>query len=139
MLLASLLLCNKDGHIRKCMVQTLKTQPAHNCISCWNLPKKIPTTKIWSKQILKANNTEDWWCRYNLSIRRSPLPLLSPSPLGRPDTQVIASTNHFVTLMIFMNYSCILNIGMSHTKIHISPGGEGTARYAILLVFTWRH
>ena len=33
-------------------------------ISCWNLPKKIPTTKIWSKQILKAINTNDWWCRY---------------------------------------------------------------------------
>ena len=45
-----------------------------------------------------------------------------------------AGTNHFVTLMIFMNYSCILKIGMSHTKVHISPpprGGEGTAIYAI--------
>ena len=29
----------------------------------WNLPQKIPT-KIWSKQILKANNTDDWWCEY---------------------------------------------------------------------------
>ena len=36
-----------------------------------------------------------------------------------------AGTNHFVTLMIFMNYSCILKIGMSHTKVHISPGGGG--------------
>ena len=26
--------------------------------------KKIPTTKIWAKQILNANNTDDWWCRY---------------------------------------------------------------------------
>ena len=46
-----------------------------------------------------------------------------------------AGTNHFVTLMIFMNYSCILKIGMSHTKVHISPrgggGGEGTAMYAM--------
>ena len=44
-----------------------------------------------------------------------------------------AGTNHFVTLMIIMNYSCILKIGMSHTKVHISPGGggEGTAIYAI--------
>ena len=36
-----------------------------------------------------------------------------------------AGTNHFVTLMIFMNYSCILKIGMSHTKVHISPRGGG--------------
>ena len=36
-----------------------------------------------------------------------------------------AGTNHFVTLMIIMNYSCILKIGMSHTKVHISPGGGG--------------
>ena len=36
-----------------------------------------------------------------------------------------AGRNHFVTLMIFMNYSCILKIGMSHTKVHISPGGGG--------------
>ena len=36
----------------------------HNCISCWNLSKKFPTTKIWSKQILKANNNDDWRCRY---------------------------------------------------------------------------
>ena len=36
-----------------------------------------------------------------------------------------AGTNHFVTLMIFMNCSCILKIGMSHTKVHISPGGGG--------------
>ena len=44
-----------------------------------------------------------------------------------------AGTNHFVTLMIFMNYSCILKIGTSHTKVHISPGGGGgTAIYAIL-------
>ena len=28
-------------------------------------------------------------------------------------------TNHSVTLMIFMNYSCILKIGISHTKVHI--------------------
>ena len=41
-----------------------------------------------------------------------------------------AGTNHFVTLMIFMNCSCILKIGMSHTKVHISPGG-GTTIYAI--------
>ena len=59
-----MLLYHKGGHIRKCMAQTLKTQPGHNCISCWNLPKQIPTTKLWSKQILKANNTDDWWCRY---------------------------------------------------------------------------
>ena len=40
-----------------------------------------------------------------------------------------AGTNHFVTLMMFMNYSCILKIGNSHTKVHISPreGREGTA------------
>ena len=46
-----------------------------------------------------------------------------------------ASTNHFVTLMIFMNYSCILKIGMSHIQKYIFPreggGGEGTAIYAI--------
>ena len=47
-----------------------------------------------------------------------------------------AGTNHFVTLMIFMNHSCILKIGMSHTKVHISPRGggeEGTAICAILV------
>ena len=37
-----------------------------------------------------------------------------------------AGTNHFVTLMIFMNYSCNLKIGISHTKVHISPRGGGT-------------
>ena len=44
-----------------------------------------------------------------------------------------AGTNHFATLMMFMNYSCILKIGNSHTKVHISPreGREGTAIYAI--------
>ena len=45
-----------------------------------------------------------------------------------------AGTNPFVTLMIFMNYSCILKIGMSLTKVHISPGwggGQGNAIYAI--------
>ena len=46
-----------------------------------------------------------------------------------------AGTNPFVTLMIFMNYSCILKIGMSLTKVHISPGGGGggggNAIYAI--------
>ena len=44
-----------------------------------------------------------------------------------------AGRNHFVTLVIFMNDSCILKIGMSHTKVHISPGGGGggTAIYAI--------
>ena len=50
-----------------------------------------------------------------------------------------AGTNHFVTLMIFMNYSCILKIGMSHIQKYIFPregwgggaGGEGTAIYAI--------
>ena len=36
-----------------------------------------------------------------------------------------AGTNNFVTLMIFMNYSCILKIGISHTKVHISPRGGG--------------
>ena len=36
-----------------------------------------------------------------------------------------AGTNHFVTLMICLNYSCILKIGMSHTKVHISPPGRG--------------
>ena len=36
-----------------------------------------------------------------------------------------AGTNHFVTLMIFMNYSCILKIGMSHTKVNIPPPGGG--------------
>ena len=36
-----------------------------------------------------------------------------------------AGTNHFVTLMIFMNYSCILKIGISHTKVHISLRGGG--------------
>ena len=38
-----------------------------------------------------------------------------------------ASTNHFVTLMIFMNYSCILKIGMSHIQKYIFPreGGGG--------------
>ena len=34
-----------------------------------------------------------------------------------------AGTNHFVTLMIFMNYSCILTVGISHKKVHISPRG----------------
>ena len=42
-----------------------------------------------------------------------------------------ASTNHFVTLMIFMNYSCILKIGMSHIQKYIFPregwGGGGRA------------
>ena len=38
-------------------------------------------------------------------------------------------TNHFVTLMILMNYSCILKIGMSHTKVHISPRGGGGEGY----------
>ena len=41
-----------------------KKQPRRNCISCWNLSKKFPTTKIWSKQILEANNNDDWRCRY---------------------------------------------------------------------------
>ena len=34
----------------------MKTQPGHNCIFCWNLSKKIPTTKMWSKQILKLDS-----------------------------------------------------------------------------------
>ena len=44
-----------------------------------------------------------------------------------------ASTNHFVALMIFMKYSCILKIGMSHIQKYIFPGGGGgfTAIYAI--------
>ena len=43
-----------------------------------------------------------------------------------------ASTNHFVTLMIFMNYSCILKIGMSHIQKNIFPREGGrTAIYAI--------
>ena len=36
-----------------------------------------------------------------------------------------AGTNYFVTLMIFMNYISILKIGISHTKVHISPTGGG--------------
>ena len=42
-----------------------------------------------------------------------------------------AGTNHFVTMMIFMNYSRILKIGMSHTKVHISPGGGGILPYML--------
>ena len=45
-----------------------------------------------------------------------------------------ASTNHFVALMIFMKYSCILKIGMSHIQKYIFPrggGGEFTTIYAI--------
>ena len=45
-----------------------------------------------------------------------------------------AGRNHFVTLMIFMNYSCILEIGISHKKVHISvvaEEGGSTAIYAI--------
>ena len=48
-----------------------------------------------------------------------------------------AGTNHFVTLMIFMKYSCFLKIGMSHTKVHISPGGgEGNAIYVIYRIYS---
>ena len=36
-----------------------------------------------------------------------------------------AGTNHFVTLMICLKYSCILKIGMSQKKVHISPPGGG--------------
>ena len=36
-----------------------------------------------------------------------------------------ASTNHFVALMIFMKYSCILKIGMSHIQKYIFPRGGG--------------
>ena len=45
-----------------------------------------------------------------------------------------ASTNHFVTLMIFMNYSCILKIGMSHIQNYIFPregGGGGVLPYML--------
>ena len=35
-----------------------------------------------------------------------------------------AGTNHFLTLMIFMNYSCILKIGNSHIQKYIFPPGE---------------
>ena len=45
-----------------------------------------------------------------------------------------AGTNHFVTLMIFMNYSCILTIGISHTKVHISPRGGGRVLPCMLYV-----
>ena len=38
---------------------------------------------------------------------------------------------HFVTLMIFMSYSCILKIGMSHSKVHISPGGRRVLPYML--------
>ena len=42
-----------------------------------------------------------------------------------------AGTNHFLTLMIFMNYSCILKIGISHLSTYFRQGrGEGTAIYA---------
>ena len=37
-----------------------------------------------------------------------------------------ASTNHFVALMIFMKYSCILKIGMSHIQKYIFPRGGGS-------------
>ena len=33
--------------------------------------------------------------------------------------------NHFVTLMIFMNYSCILENRYLAYKVHISPGEGG--------------
>ena len=43
-----------------------------------------------------------------------------------------AGTNHFVTLMIFMNCSCILKLGMSHPKVHIPPpGGGGVLPYML--------
>ena len=35
-----------------------------------------------------------------------------------------AGTKHFVTLMIFMNYSSILKIGNSHIQKYIFPPGE---------------
>ena len=38
--------------------------------------------------------------------------------------------NHFVTLMIFMNYTAVFwKIGISHTKVHISPGEGGGGGY----------
>ena len=42
--------------------------------------------------------------------------------------------NHFVTLMIFMNYTAVFwKIGISHTKVHISPGegGGGVLQYML--------
>ena len=99
------MLHHKGSHTRKCVAETLKKQPGHNCISCWNLPKKIPT-KILSKQILKANNTDDWWCKY----------------------EPFCNTDDIYELQLYSE-----NRYVTHTKVHISPGGGGggTAIYAI--------
>ena len=50
-----------------------------------------------------------------------------------------AGTNPFVTLMIFMNYSCILKIGMSLTKVHISPGGGGEGGVMLYMLYRYMY
>ena len=105
------MLHHKGSHIRKCVAETLKKQPGHNCISCWNLPNKIPT-KIWSKQILEANNTDDWWCKY----------------------KPFCNTDDIYELQLYSK-----NRYVTHTKVHISPGGVGGGAGRVLPYMLYRY